>query len=89
MKQRIFQISSQIFWGFQLVIDVESVNNIDDVISIIKDDLKAFLTSGNLLELRGQVDMMRLHVHHPFNTWEHILAMTCDTDIIYLCDHGC
>lgn len=87
MKQRIFQISSQIFWGFQLVIDIEAVNNLDDVIRIIKDDLKAFLTSGNLLELRDKVDTMKLHVHYPLNTWEDIVEMTAEEDIIYLCDH--
>lgn len=77
MVYRTYQISSDIFWGWQLTID-DYDYSIEQIITAIKADLIDYLQRGNLLNLIEKVNTMKLHCH-------------CDIpdkhNIIYLCDH--
>lgn len=86
-KRRTFQISSDIFWGFQMTVDLTHFDNLEQIIHVVKMDLKDFLLSRNLLELCAKVDAMNLHMHSPFKSFDELLEKSMEDDIIYLCDH--
>lgn len=83
----MFQISSDLFWGFQSLIDLRSYTTLTDVVSDIKKDLKHFLMTRNLQVLSEKVDAMELHVHHPYSSLDDIRTKCPSYEIIYLCDH--
>lgn len=86
-KRRTFQISSDIFWGYQMTVDLGHFDNIEQIIRLIKMDLKGFLKSRNLLELYAKAEAMNLHLHSPFSTFDEMFEKSLEDDIIYLCDH--
>lgn len=77
MVNRIYQISSEIFWGWQITID-DYDYNIEEIITMAKEDLVKFLEIGNLLNLIEKVNTMKLHCHSDIPDKD---------NIIYLCDH--
>lgn len=77
MVYRTYQISSEIFWGWQLTID-DYDYSIEEIIVIIKANLIEYLQAGNLLNLIEKVNAMNLHCHSDIPD-KH--------NIIYLCDH--
>lgn len=84
---RTFQISSDLFWGFSKNIDLATVTSLDEVIKIVKTDLKCFLKTRNLQALVEKVDDMKLHMHQPGYPFSQLLEQTSVNDILYLCDH--
>ena len=75
----ILQISAKIYWGFQVNIskDLLSSMRIDEIISYVKNQMKNFFKTHNLLELQEGIDNLNLHIHN-FNN---------EDQVIYLCDH--
>jgi hypothetical protein len=75
----ILQISAKIYWGFQVNISKDLLSSmlIDDIIIYVKNEMKIFFKTHNLLELQEGVDNLNLHIHN-FNIKD---------PVIYLCDH--
>jgi hypothetical protein len=75
----ILQISAKIYWGFQVDISKEDISflTIDEIILHVKNQMKSFFKTHNLLELQEGVDNLNLHIHN-FNIKD---------PVIYLCDH--
>lgn len=82
---RTFQLSAELFWGFQVKIELQNIHNMDQVFHIIKLELQRFLTSRNLLVLSEKVDQLALHSHN--GDVQDIINNTSEDSIIYLCDH--
>lgn len=86
-SKRIFQVSSDMFWGYRVEIDLIYFETIAAIIQYVKNDLKQFLLSRNLQLLAEQVEKNNFHIHHPFETFEDIKNNTNTSTIIYICDH--
>ena len=81
---RKFIASSELFSGFEVYIDLNYCNSLDDIVNTFYDDLYNFLNSHNLVALVNQVKLSKFHIHSF--TFEKII--TSDKDTIYhICDH--
>lgn len=85
--KRVFQVSSDTFWGFRLLIDISKFHTISDIVNFVKNDLKTFLMSRNLIVLVEKLESRLFHLHHPYDTYQDLLRLTNKDDIIYICDH--
>jgi hypothetical protein len=84
---RTFQISSDIFWGYRMSIDISHFDDIKSVIDYIKSDIRTFLLSRNLQCLVEKLDECKFHIHQPYDVFQDLLNYTTNSDIIYVCDH--
>jgi hypothetical protein len=88
--QRKFQVSADLLWGYNTLIDLgKDVTCIDEIVPLCLKRMRAFLVNHNLLALVDKVDTMELHHHFP-PTWQSIEDVATNTsleDVIYLCDH--
>lgn len=84
---RTFQISSEYFWGYRMSIDILLFDDVKAIIKYVKQDLKTFLLSRNLQGLADKVENAKFHIHHPYSSYNELVNMTNDNDIIYICDH--
>ena len=58
-----FQFSCKIFWGFQVDIDVNDCNNLEDIIEFAIVSLDSFLLSNNLINLIEKRRTIPYHIH--------------------------
>jgi len=74
------QISSKIYWGFNIKIKRKLLKKMtcEEIINYTKIQMKDFFNIHNLLELKEGVDVLNLHIHEDLN----------DLNVIYLCDHN-
>ena len=77
---RKFQISDDLFWGYNEMININLYINSNDIILELKERLKIFLHRNNLEVLKEKVD----EKHYTIPTFEKILVSK-PTDIIYVC----
>ncbi len=87
-NERKIQISHDLFWGYNEIVDISIFNDIEELSSYIKNNLIVFFKSHNLICLSEQVNRLKLH-SHSYTTINDILEKTKENDIIYLCDHNC
>lgn len=89
MPRRIFQVSSDLFWGFREEIDMACFQQIEEIPAYIKRNMKRFFQQHHLLALAEKVDTLQLHIHCPVgcSTVEELYVRTGPSDIIYVCDH--
>jgi len=85
--QRTFQVSSDLFWGYRITVDVGNFDCVTSIIEYIKNDLRTFLLSRNLQMLVEKLDACRFHIHSPFDCYNDLLTKTDDRTIVYVCDH--
>ena len=81
---RIFIASSELFSGFKVEINIQSIDTVDNIIKIFTDELKTVLKKYNFEILLESVNVGKFHVHS--HTLEQILISNKD-EIIYICDH--
>ena len=81
---RTFIASSELFSGFKVEINIQSIDTIDNIIKIFTDELKTVLKKYNFEILLESVNVKKFHVHS--HTLEQILISNKD-EIIYICDH--
>ena len=81
---RIFIASSELFSGFKVEINIQSIDTVDHIIKIFTDELKTVLKKYNFEILFESVNVKKFHVHS--HTLEQILISNKD-EIIYICDH--
>jgi len=76
----IARLSAELFWGYEVFIDVNTVCTPDDIIEYIRADLRAFLMSRNLQLLAERLDETQFHLHDDVSDLGH-------DSIVYICDH--
>ena len=81
---RTFIASSELFSGFKVEINIQSIDTLDHIIKIFTDELKTVLKKYNFEILLESVNVKKFHVHS--HTLEQILISNKD-EIIYTCDH--
>ena len=83
---KILQISDKLFWGFNISVELDFYNSIDELANIIKKELILFLNDNNLLNLKEEAEKLNLHNHY-YTKYEELY----DTNekIIYFCSHCC
>ena len=81
---RTFIASSELFSGFKVEINIQSIDTVDHIIKIFTDELKTVLKKYNFEILLESVNVKKFHVHS--HTLEQILISNKD-EIIYICDH--
>ena len=81
---RTFIASSELFSGFKVEINIQSIDTLDHIIKIFTDELKTVLKKYNFEILLESVNVKKFHVHS--HTLEQILILNKD-EIIYICDH--
>jgi hypothetical protein len=88
---RTFQISSKLFWGFKIDIDLDEVSSNKEIIDRVISTLRYILISNNLILLSEMLDgkneneKMIFHIHEK--TFENILLEDPKNEI-YICDHS-
>jgi hypothetical protein len=77
----VLQISAKTYWGYRYYYLIEEFKNTtnENIIKEVKEAMKLFFESNNLLLLKEGIDNLNLHLHRPENIKE--------GDIIYICDH--
>ena len=83
--RKIIQISDEIFWGFNMIIDLDDYSSIEELSKLLKNELMEFLRNYNLL---NQVDIAKkLELHnHEYISYDELYR---SGDIIYFCGSCC
>jgi len=87
MTKRIFQVSSDLFWGYTEEIDISLYTTLEELCNKMKEKMKQFFHSHNLFALEEKVDDVKLHIHAPIQDISYIYENIKPDEIIYLCDH--
>lgn len=82
--QKIIQISDELFWGYNMIIDINDYSSFEELSLAMKKDLINFLNTHNLQLLKEKAELLNLH-NHNFEKYEDIY--NTNDDIIYLCGH--
>ena len=82
MKQ-VFQASSDLFGGYQTIVDVRSTHTIQDVINLFIQSLQKTLEYHNFDSLLNKLSVANFHIHDA--TIEQIY--NGQLDCVYVCDH--
>lgn len=80
------QISDELFWGFNMSININNFKSLREIADYLKKELINFLISNNLLNLKDYAEKLVLH-NHQFNNYDD-LYKTNDV-IIYFCGACC
>jgi hypothetical protein len=81
---RQFIASSELFSGYEVMIDLNECNSIDDIVNTFYDNLYNCLTLHKFRILLEEVKECKLHIHSY--TFEDILTSAGDS-VFYVCDH--
>jgi hypothetical protein len=84
--KKIIQISDELFWGFNIIIDLNNYSSIEEIGNLLKNELIVFLRSNNLLNLLDKAKELNLH-HHNYSEYEELYNNNYDT--IYFCGNCC
>ena len=82
---RQFIASSELFSGYEVMIDLNKCNSIDDIVNTFYDNLYNCLTLHNFRILLEAVRKCKFHIHSY--TFEDILTSAEDS-AYYVCDHS-
>ena len=78
---RTFQLSDDIFWGYQVNINLDTVHSIEQIICIIKHDVICYLKPKNLEILIEKIRDKKLY-SIPFDD----ILLRDPKDILYICN---
>jgi hypothetical protein len=84
--KKIIQISDEIFWGFNIIINLNDYKTIHELGVLLKEELIKFLRTHNLLNLLTKAKDLDLH-HHCYNDYDDLYRN--DYDTIYFCGNCC
>jgi hypothetical protein len=79
---RSFTVSDDLFSGFEVMVDMDIVENIGDIVTIVYDEL--LNTLGNMSILTEKLKTRRFHMHNV--TFAQIL-MSDPQALFYICSH--
>jgi len=80
---RQFIASSELFSGYEVMIDLGECNSIDDIVNTFYDNLYNCLTLHKFSVLLEEVQKCKFHIHSY--TFEDIC--TSAGSVFYVCDH--
>ena len=80
----IVQVSAPLFWGYKKYIPNERLITMNEfeISYEVKEDMKLFFKSNNLLDLYDKIKYLELHIHEDYHK-----NIGDEGDIIYLCSH--
>ena len=81
---RQFVASSELFSGYEVMIDLNECNSIDDIVNTFYDNLYNCLTLHKFSILLEEVKECKFHIHSY--TFEDILT-SAEDNVFYVCDH--
>lgn len=84
---RTFQISSDLFWGYRMSIDISKFDDIKSIVSYVKSDIRTFLLSRNLQCLVEKLNECKFHIHQPYDVLQDLMNNTTTDNVVYICDH--
>ena len=61
---RKFIASSEIFGGYEVYIDLNYCNSLDDIVNVYHENLLGFLNQYNLKELVTKLKQCKFHIHN-------------------------
>ena len=82
--KKIIQISDDLFWGYNMIIELDNYKSFEELAIEVKNDLINFLNINNLQILKEKAQLLKLH-NHSYKNYEE-LYKTNET-VIYLCGH--
>ena len=61
----IVQVSARYYWGFRCFISLDDIKKMsnDDIVNYVKNEMKIFFKSYNLIDLFEGIDDLELHIH--------------------------
>ena len=84
MKLIKFQLSDELFWGYQITIDIDVFHSSHDIIEVVKNDMIIFFKSHNLLMLSDRIQELPLHMPCINSLKNNVNAIN---QVIYICSH--
>jgi len=90
MSVRTFQISSKLFWGFKVNLNINEFFSNEQIVNTVISMLRNILTTNNLIDLLESLDggnnkqKMDFHIHDK--SYVDILNSKSD-EIFYVCCH--
>lgn len=84
--RKIIQISDEIFWGFNMIINLDNYSSFEELANLLKNELIKFLRTYNLLNQVDMANKLNLH-HHMYKNYEDLYRN--DYDVIYFCGGCC
>lgn len=92
MTKKTFIISSQYFWGFKTIIDLDIFKNKTkpEIVEKVIDTLRHVLRSNNLIVLLEMLDGLHGHTKIDFHVHDCSIEQIYDSnnrDAIYICSH--
>lgn len=75
----IVQLSTDLFWGYRCQVNMSSFASSQELVEHVKQELIAFLLTGNLQILAEQAKQLKLHHCADWMSKD-------DSEIVYLCD---
>ena len=79
------QMSSDLFGGFKMMIDIRSIGSEQDIIQIMKERLIQLFQVNDLPYLVNEVNKRDFHIHS--HSLEEILVQDSAETVVYVCDH--
>ena len=79
------EMSSDLFGGFRMMIDIRSIGSEQNIIQIFKIRLNELFKSHNLPYLVNEVNKRDFHIHS--HSFEEILVQDSADTVVYVCDH--
>lgn len=81
------QISDPIWWGYNIIINLDRFYNLEGIIEYVLDNLESTLKSLNLLPQAEFLQKVRKDFHIHNMTFEQILTIDSN-ETIYICRHS-
>lgn len=74
------QISAPTYWGYNIKVLQQTLLNssLEDIIHLLKSDMKIFFEEHNLMELKDGVDNLNLHIHQDIEPHHEIIYVCAD-----------
>jgi len=82
-NKKVFTASSELFSGYEVVIDLNNCSSINDIINIFVVDLQKCLEQNKFIVLLEKLQYNQFHIHNY--TFEDIL--NSQFSAYYICDH--
>jgi len=83
-NSRKFIVSSELFGGYEVMININHCDSLDDIVNTFYDDLYNCLVQHKFEYLINKVKLCRFHIHNF--TFEDIILSEERTNF-YICDH--
>ena len=81
-----FQISDSLWWGYNIILNLDDFHNSEDIIEFVLDNLNVTLRSLNLVIQSEYLEKVKKDFHIHDLTFEQILTNK-EADTIFICRH--